>query len=228
MIKICGLSTLETLETAVTAGADMVGFVFFPKSPRHLSVEIGAQLAATIRGRSELVALTVDADDNLLQSLVDAWKPAVIQCHGVETTARLRDIRTRFNIPIMKALGISEQDDLKQIEYYAPHCDMLLVDAKPPKNAILPGGNGETFNWDLMNGVTCSVPLFLSGGLSPENVSEAITRTHVQGVDVSSGVERTLGIKDLDKIKLFIENAKRAFSEKAHLHESFATRDNSR
>lgn len=217
IIKICGLSTPDTLESAINSGADMVGFVFFPKSPRHASVEYGAKLAKIIQGRCKLVALTVDADDALLTALIDGWKPDVIQCHGTETPERMRDIRVRFDVSVMKALGVAEKSDLAQLAYYAPHCDMLLVDAKPPKNATLPGGNGVTFDWTLLKDITCSVPLLLSGGLTPENVGDAIaqTRAHgagINGVDVSSGVESAIGVKDPYKMKLFIENAKRAFA----------------
>jgi phosphoribosylanthranilate isomerase len=185
-VKICGLSTPETVEAALGAGADMLGFVFFAKSPRHIAPDAAARLAAPARGRAEIVALDM------------------IQLHGKETPQRCAAIRARFGVPVMKALGVAERADLSAVPAYAAVCDRLLIDAKPPKAAVAPGGNGVPFDWRLVEGFAPGVPWMLSGGLTPENVGEAIRLTRAPGVDVSSGVEIAPGVKDVAKIAAFI------------------------
>lgn len=209
-IKICGLSTAETLEAALGAGADMVGMVFFAPSPRHVDLAVAAGLGAQARGRAQIVALTVDADDATLAAIVDALRPDMLQLHGRETPARVAAIRARFDLPVMKALGIATQDDLAALPAYEAVADRLLLDAKPPRGAVLPGGNGVAFDWNLLAGLDLARPYMLSGGLDPENVAGAVQLIHPPGVDVSSGVERGPGIKDPSRIEAFLRAARAA------------------
>jgi len=212
IVKICGLSTAATLEAALRAGADMVGFVFFPKSPRHLAYDAARALGRQARGRAKIVALSVDADDDTLSRIVEALSPDILQLHGRESPARVHDIRDRCVRPIMKAIGVAAREDLAAAEPYENAADFLLIDAKPSREAILPGGNGLAFDWRLANDFFPRRPWLLSGGLDPVNVAEAIARTGVRGVDVSSGVESAPGVKDEAKIKAFIAAARDAFA----------------
>jgi len=209
-VKICGLSTEETLDAALAAGADMVGFVFFPRSPRFVTTEVAARLADRARGRAEIAALAVDMDDAELGAVIDAVAPDWLQLHGRETAERVADIRRRFKRRTMKAIGVGAAADLAAAESYAAVADMLLIDAKPPKDATRPGGNGQTFDWRIVRGFAPAVPYLLSGGLTPANVAEAIRITGATGVDVSSGVESAPGRKDPALIRAFIANARAA------------------
>lgn len=209
-IKICGLSRPDTLEVALDAGADFVGFVFFPPSPRNLAIEAARPLGAQVKGRAGKVALTVDANDDFIAAIVAALKPDMLQLHGKETTDRVVAVRTRFGIPVMKALPIAGRADLAAIRPYAAVADRLLFDARPPADATRPGGLGNTFDWTLLKGVDARVPWMLSGGLDPGNVIEAIAVTGAPGVDVSSGVERAPGEKDPGRIRAFIRAARDA------------------
>ncbi len=209
-VKICGLSTRETLDVALDAGADMVGFVSFPRSPRHVELAAMADLARLARGRAEVVVLTVDADDDLLTRLVAAVKPDWLQLHGAETPERVATIRETFGLRVMKALPIAVRGDLGAVSPYLEVADRLLFDAKPPKDATRPGGLGTPFDWHLLEGLDPAVPFMLSGGLDPDNVAEALHITRAQGVDVSSGVERAPGVKDPDRIRAFIRAARAA------------------
>ncbi len=209
-IKICGLSTPETLDAALGAGADMVGMVFFAPSPRHVDLATAAALAARARGRAGIVALTVDADDATLAAIVDAARPDMLQLHGKESPERVAAIRARFGLPVMKAVGIATAADLARLSAYADVADRLLLDAKPPKGALLPGGNGVPFDWNLLAGLDLTRPFMLSGGLDPDNVGEAVRRVHPPGIDVSSGVERAPGIKDPARIAAFLRAARAA------------------
>jgi len=211
-IKICGLSTSETLEAAIEAGADTVGFVFFEKSPRHLSFDKARALAGQARGRVEIAVLTVDAPDETIAAIIDAVSPNVLQLHGRETPARLVDLKRRFGLPVIKAIGVSAAGDLAAADAYAETADRLLFDAKAPKDARLPGGNGVAFDWRLIAGIAPARPWLLSGGLDPANVAEAIVVTGARGVDVSSGVESAPGVKDIAKISAFIAEARAAFA----------------
>jgi phosphoribosylanthranilate isomerase len=211
LVKICGLSTERSLDTALAAGADMVGFVFFEKSPRHVSLARARQLGARGRGRAKIVALSVDADDEALGAIIDAIAPDFLQLHGRETPDRLIEIKARFGIAAIKAIGVSGPADLAPAKSYGP-ADMLLFDAKAPKNAAHPGGNGIAFDWRLLAGLDAPQPYLLSGGLDPENVGEAIALTGASGVDVSSGVESAPGVKDDAKIAAFIARARQAFA----------------
>ena len=216
IVKICGLSTPETLDAALDAGADMVGFVLFPPSPRHLAFETARVLAGRVRGRAQKVALTVDAEEKFLQSVVEALRPDMLQLHGVESTDRVESLRSTFGLPVMKAVPIAVKDDLARIATYAAVADRLLFDARAPRDATRPGGLGNTFDWRLLQDVKPGVPFMLSGGLDADNVGEALRITRASGIDVSSGVERAPGVKDPDKIRAFIRAARMAQTRDVH------------
>jgi phosphoribosylanthranilate isomerase len=215
-VKICGLSTSETLDVALDAGADMVGFVFFPPSPRHLEFEAARALGRRVRGRAQKVALTVDADEAFLAAVVQALQPDILQLHGTESTGRVQAVRRMFGLPVMKALPMAVKDDLARIIQYASVADRLLFDARAPREATRPGGLGNTFDWRLLEGVDPGVPYLLSGGLDTGNVGEALRITRASGVDVSSGVERAPGEKDPDKIRAFVRAARAAAARRVH------------
>jgi len=208
LVKICGLSTRETLETALEAGADMVGFVFFPPSPRHLSLEAGRDLGRQVKRRALTVALTVDADDATLDNIMDALSPDMFQLHGKESVARLRDIKQKFGRPVMKAVPVATASDLAVLPGYAAVADRILFDARAPKDATRPGGLGEPFDWHLLENLDLKLPYMVSGGLDAGNVAEALRVTGAGGVDVSSGVESAPGVKDPELIKAFIRAAR--------------------
>jgi phosphoribosylanthranilate isomerase len=210
LVKICGLSTPETLDVALDAGADMVGFVFFPPSPRNISFETARALGARVNGRARKVALVVDADDALLEQIVAVLKPDMFQLHGHETPQRVAAIRESFGLPVMKVLPIETRSDLAAIAAYTSVADRFLFDAKPPRDATRPGGLGKPFDWHLLEGLDLSIPFMLSGGLDPSNVDEALRITRAPGVDVSSGVESAPGVKDPEKIRAFIRAAREA------------------
>ena len=213
LVKICGLSTPETLDAALGAGADMVGFVSYPRSPRHVDPAAAAALGARVAGRAMKVALVVDAEDETLAALVAALDPDLIQLHGRETPERVAAIRARFGRPVMKAVGVAGEADIAAARSYLGAADRLLFDAKPPADpSALPGGNGLAFDWRLIAGLDLPVPVMLSGGLDPENVAQAIRLTGVRGVDVSSGVESAPGVKDPRGITAFIAAARAAFA----------------
>jgi phosphoribosylanthranilate isomerase len=208
IVKICGLSTRETLDVALDAGADMVGFVFFPPSPRHLSLETARDLGRQAKGRAVKVALTVDADDATLANIVEALQPDILQLHGRETVARLRDIKQTFGLQVMKAIAIETPADLASLPGYAAVADRVLFDARAPRGATRPGGLGAVFDWHVLENLDLKLPFMVSGGLNAGNVAEAVRVTRAGGVDVSSGVERTLGVKDPEMIRAFIRAAR--------------------
>ena len=208
LVKICGLSTRETLQTALEAGADMVGFVFFPPSPRHLSLELGRDLGRQAKGRALKVALTVDADDATLDNIMDALSPDIFQLHGKESVARLRDIKQRFGRPVMKVVPVEVAADLAVLPGYGAVADRILFDARAPKDATRPGGLGKPFDWRLLGNLELKLPYMVSGGLHAQNVAEALRVTGAGGVDVSSGVESAPGVKDPEMIKAFIRAAR--------------------
>ena len=213
LVKICGLSTPETLDAALKAGADLVGFVRFPASPRHVDLDRGRALSRRARGRASRVALLVDPDDAALDEAVDALDPDLLQLHGHETPERVASIRARFGRPVMKAVGIAEAADLAAIEPYATVADRVLLDAKPPRDAgALPGGNGLAFDWRLLASLDLDDRFMLSGGLTPETVATAVALTGVRAVDVSSGVETKPGEKDPARIAAFVRAARSAHS----------------
>jgi phosphoribosylanthranilate isomerase len=209
-VKICGINDLAAIDAALDAGADVVGLVFFPPSPRAVTMDLAAKLAARARGRALVAALTVDADDGLLADIVDHAKPDLLQLHGEESTARVSAIRTRFGRPVMKAVPIADAADLRFVPDYEAVADRILFDARPPKDASRPGGHGRAFDWTLLAGLARKKPMMLSGGLTPENIAEAIRVVRPDAVDVSSGVERAPGAKDAEKIRNFVKNARAA------------------
>jgi phosphoribosylanthranilate isomerase len=213
IVKICGLKRPEPLEAALAGGAEMVGFVFFEKSPRHLELAEARHLSKQVRGRAEKVALVVNADDSRIAAIVEALAPDWLQLHGAETPERVAQIRASFGRPILKALGVAERADFLCAPDYEAVADRLLFDAKPPKGAVLPGGNGLSFDWTLLRDharLAEKKNWMLSGGLDPENVDEAIRLTGAPGVDVSSGVEDAPGEKSATKILAFIAAARAA------------------
>ena len=206
-VKICGLSTPETVAVAADAGAAYVGFVFFGKSPRNVSFEQARSLAVEVPIGVAKVALTVNADDVMLNQLTQAVPLDMIQLHGSETPKRVSEVRALTGLPVMKAVGIASANDVDALDAYAEVADQLLVDAKPAPEGALPGGNGLSFDWRLISNRRWSVPWMLAGGLKPDNLAEAIRLTGARQVDVSSGVESAPGIKDVDAIRAFIDAA---------------------
>jgi phosphoribosylanthranilate isomerase len=208
--KICGLSTPETVRAALEGGASHLGFAFFDKSPRHLTPDAAARLAAPARGRAQLVALTVDADDAQLADIVRRLAPDMIQLHGKESPERAAAVRALTGLPIIKAVGVSDAADVQKAQAYRSAADHLMFDAKPPKGADRPGGHGTVFDWSLLAGLKLDRPWFLAGGLDPWNVAEALRLSGAPLVDVSSGVERGPGLKDPGLITAFLDAVRRA------------------
>ncbi|WP_425038277.1 phosphoribosylanthranilate isomerase [Primorskyibacter sp. S187A] len=207
--KICGLSTLQDVAATAEAGAAYAGFVFFPKSPRNVSLDQARALAIEVPLGVAKVALTVNADDVFLDDLTAQVPLDMLQLHGSETPDRVAQVRARYGLPVMKAIGIAEEADLQTIDAYAPVADQLLIDAKPPKGGDLPGGNGLAFDWQLLaRRKYWQRPWMLAGGLVPDNVAEAIQRTGARQLDVSSGVESAPGVKDPEKIHAFLRATK--------------------
>ena len=207
-VKICGLTTPEHVTAAVEAGATYVGFVFFPPSPRCVSPENAAELAALVPAGVCKVALTVNATDTDLEDILRAAPMDMLQLHGSETPERVEQVKSRFGLPVMKAVGVAGATDLPKIDTYNRVADQLLIDAKPPKNATLPGGNGLTFDWRLIAGRRWPIPWMLAGGLTPDNVAQAKRLTGATQLDVSSGVESAPGTKDPVLVRAFIQAAR--------------------
>jgi phosphoribosylanthranilate isomerase len=208
-IKICGLTTPETLNAALDAGADFVGAVVFPKSPRHMAPDQAAKLFDQARGRAKIVAVTVDADDALLDQIARTLRPDFIQLHGSETPARGERVRAVTGAGVIKALPIRRGDDFAGADEWDYHADHLMFDAKPPEGSVLPGGVGHSFDWTLLADRAFRHPWFLAGGLDPDNVGEALRISGAPMVDVSSGVESAPGVKDAGRIAAFIQTARR-------------------
>jgi phosphoribosylanthranilate isomerase len=215
LIKICGLNAAAGLDAALDAGADFVGFVFFAPSPRHVGFEAARALGARVAGRARKVAVSVDANDALLAASVAALQPDLLQLHGRETPERVAVIRSRFRIPVMKALPISDRADLSAVHQYAKVADRLMFDARAPRAATRPGGLGMTFDWHVLENLDLAVPFMLSGGLDAGNVAEALRVTRAPGLDISSGVESAPGQKDAGKIRAFIQAARAAAAQPA-------------
>ena len=210
LIKICGLASPDALDVALDAGADMVGFVFFAPSPRNVDFAAAQALGARVKGRALKVALSVDADDALLSASIEALHPDLLQLHGRETPQRVTAIKARFKLPVMKAIAVETRADLATVPTYAKVAERLIFDARAPRGATRPGGLGKPFDWHLLEHLDPAVPFMLSGGLDAGNVAEALRITRAPGVDVSSGVERTPGDKDPDKIRAFVRAARQA------------------
>lgn len=206
LIKICGLSSPEAVDRAALLYADMAGFIFFEKSPRHVTAASAAALAERARGRGlQTVAVTVDMDDAGLAEIVAKVKPGMLQLHGDESPARVGDVKARFGLPVMKAFAIREASDFEQVAAYRGIADRLLFDAKPPKGSDLPGGNGVSFDWRLLATLDGTASYMLSGGLTKDNVGEALLISGAKAVDVSSGVESAPGVKDLGMMDAFVQ-----------------------
>ena len=212
LVKICGISTQIARDAVVDAGADFIGFTFFAKSPRNVSPAEAKALADGIPEEVRRVALTVNPSDALIEEITaalgSARGSALFQLHGAETPNRCQEIKDRFGVQVMKAVGIQDQLDVETARSYAKVCDLLLLDAKPPKDATRPGGNAVTFDWSLVAGLDLGVPWLLAGGLTPDTVGDAIVATDCPGVDVSSGVEGPDRRKDPDRIHAFVRAAK--------------------
>ena len=210
-VKICGLSTPETVDAAIAAGADLVGFVFYPKSPRNVSIEQAADLASRARGKASIVALVVDADDALLAAINCGVDPDLFQAHGSESPERIAAMTALTGKPVIKAIRVKDATDIAAAEAFTRVASMILYDAKAPETlkGALPGGNGLSFDWTLL-GDRPAPAFMLSGGLNPDNVADGIRMTGAPVVDVSSGVESSPGIKDVHLIRKFIEAAKSA------------------
>lgn len=209
-IKICGLSTEETVAAALDGGASHLGFIFFPKSPRNVAPETAGQLRQAASGRAQTVAVTVDAADDLLDAIVAAVRPDMLQLHGRETPDRVAEVRRRFNLPVIKALSVGEPADLLPVQGFAGIADRLLLDAKAPKGSELPGGNGVAFDWRLLAALDPNLDYVLSGGLNAGNVADALRAANPPGIDVSSGVETSPGVKDVALIRAFFEAVRSA------------------
>lgn len=209
IIKICGIKTFDVLDTAIAAGADMIGFMHFARSPRHVPIELLGELISASRGRVQSCVVLVNPDNSCVAE-VAALGPDWIQLHGPETPHRVEAIRAEAGVEIMKALPIGSAEDVAHVAAFADIADRILVDAKPPKGADRPGGLGESFDWSLLKALDPSIPFMLSGGLTPDNVAAAIRTVSPFGVDVSSGVEHAPGEKDKKLIEAFIRNARAA------------------
>ncbi|WEX77433.1 phosphoribosylanthranilate isomerase [Sinorhizobium numidicum] len=209
-VKICGLKTMEALDRAVALGASHTGFIFFPKSPRNIEPDDAGRLAERIRGRAKIVAVTVDADNDDLDEIVSALKPDILQLHGAESPERVLTVKAVYGLPVMKALSIREPFDLKRIDAYLGIADRFLLDAKPPAGSDLPGGNGVSFDWRLLDALDGAVDYMLSGGLNADNIGAALALTGARAVDISSGVESAPGVKDLKLMDAFFDAVRRA------------------
>ena len=214
-IKICGLKTAEAVAAALDGGASHIGFIFFPKSPRYVDPREAGRLRQAAQGRAIAVAVTVDPDDVTLDAIVAAMQPDMLQLHGNESVNRVAEIRARYGLPVMKALALRERGDLEQIKPYIGVADRFLFDAKPPKGSELPGGNGVSFDWQVLSELDASTDYMLSGGLNASSIAEALRATNAQGIDISSGVESAPGVKDVGLIKDFFRAVRAAKSADA-------------
>lgn len=209
-VKICGLKTAEAVERAVALGASHTGFIFFPKSPRNIEPDDAGRLADRIRGQVKIVSVTVNADNDELDEIVSALDPDILQLHGSEDPERLLTVKAMYGLPIMKALSVRDASDLERIDPYIGIADRFLFDAKPPQGSDLPGGNGVSFDWNLLDALDGSVDYMLSGGLNASNIGEAMAQTRARAIDISSGVESAPGVKDLKLMESFFNAVRQA------------------
>lgn len=214
-VKICGLKTEAALEAALAGGASHVGFIFFPKSPRNIEPAEAGRLRRLVAGKAKAVAVTVDADDALLDEIVAQMKPDMLQFHGHETPERVAAAKVRYGLPVIKAFSVSEARDLEAITPYRGIADRFLFDAKPPKDALLPGGNGVAFDWHILAGLDADLDYMLSGGLNAANIGDALRLANPPAIDVSSGVESAPGIKDPAEIEQFFRAVRAATGNRA-------------
>ncbi len=203
-IKICGLSTNESIDAVIAGGATHMGLIFFEKSPRHVSLEQSQGLSNHAADKIQKVAVSVNANADYMDGIIKAMQPDVLQLHGSESVERVRELKAKHNLPVMKAFAISEASDFEKVTPYIGIADKFLFDAKPPKGAELPGGNGVAFDWEIMDALPKNVPYMLSGGLDASNVCEAIERSGAKAVDISSGVESAAGVKNIKLIEEFL------------------------
>ncbi len=208
-VKICGLRSAADVAAVVAAGANYAGLNFFPKSPRFVTLDQAREVAFAAPPGLAKVALTVDADDTQLDEILDVVPLDMLQLHGHESPSRVSELRSRYGLPVMKVLGVADESDLAPLMEYSLAADQLMIDAKPPKGAVLPGGNGLTFDWRLLVGRKWLKPWMLAGGLTPANVAEAIRLTGARQVDVASGVESAPGVKDPALMRSFVQAATR-------------------
>ncbi|MDO1584715.1 phosphoribosylanthranilate isomerase [Rhizobium oryzicola] len=204
-VKICGLKSAEAIDLAVARGATHVGFIFFEKSPRHIDPLTAGELADRVRGKTKIVAVTVDADNEELEEIISFLKPDILQLHGHESPERVLNVKAVFGLPVMKVFSVRGPDDLRAVSDYEGLADRFLFDAKAPAGSDLPGGNGVSFDWDVMGALDESVDYMLSGGINRDNVGRALSATRASGIDASSGVESAPGVKDLQKINAFFD-----------------------
>jgi phosphoribosylanthranilate isomerase len=209
-VKICGINSPEAADAVVCAGADYAGLVFFPRSPRHVTPERAASLAARLRGHCRIVAVLVDATDAEIERTVHTVRPCILQLHGEESPERVAAIRHRFGIPVMKAIAVADATDFVAVETFEKVADRLLFDAKAPREAERPGGHGAAFDWQLLRGRRVSRPWLLSGGLNAESVARALRACNAPGVDCSSGVETSPGVKSPQLIRDLVAAARAA------------------
>jgi phosphoribosylanthranilate isomerase len=214
-IKICGLKTDAALAAAIAGGATHVGFIFFPKSPRNIAPAEAGRLRKAVAGKAKTVAVTVDADNAFLDTIVAEMQPDMLQLHGSETPERLADLKARYRLPIMKAISVREPADLAVIAPYRGIADRFLFDAKPPKGSELPGGNGVSFDWTILARLDPDLNYMLSGGLNAANIGEAMRLANPPGLDISSGVESAPGVKDTALIEQFFKAVRAARSDRA-------------
>lgn len=214
-IKICGLKTPEAVAAALAGGATHVGFIFFPKSPRNVTPRDAGRLRQAALGRAHAVAVSVDADDAMLDAIVEGMAPDMLQLHGSETPQRVLAVKARYRLPVMKAISVRDAADLSAIAAYRGAADRLLLDAKPPKGAELPGGNGVAFDWRLLQALEPGTDYLLSGGINAGNVAEALAIAAPPGLDVSSGVESEPGVKDVGLIQEFFRTVSAAQGQRA-------------
>lgn len=211
-IKICGLKTPEAIEAVLAHGATHIGFIFFEKSPRNISAEQAAILSEAVRGRAKIVAVTVNAEEVILDDIVSILKPDILQLHGNETPEQVQSIKQRYNLPVIKAFSIREKSDFDTVKLYQGIADRFLFDAKAPAGSELPGGNGVSFDWDLLKNTDGKLDdlghYMLSGGLNTGNIAEALKKSHAMAIDISSGVESRPGEKDVELIKNFFQTVK--------------------
>ena len=210
LVKICGINSAETADAALRAGADFVGLMFHPNSPRKVDLEQAASLAARLRGRVRIVAVLRDPSDDQIAAIKAQVNPDLIQLHGAEPPARVAAIRETFQVGLIKAIGVAEPSDLAGVGAYEESVDLFLFDAKPPAGATREGGHGTAFDWRIVSGQRIGRPWLLAGGLDAENVARAIAASNAPGVDVSSGVETAPGVKSAEKIAAFVAAARAA------------------
>lgn len=204
-VKICGLKTPEAVHAALDNGATHIGFIFFAKSPRHIDPQTAADMRMLAQGRAKTVAVTVDASETYLDEIVAVMQPDILQLHGSETPEQVAVIKARYGLPVIKAFAIRDSADLDAIKPYKAIADRFLFDAKPPEGAELPGGNGISFDWEILAALDGDVDYMLSGGLNADNIMEALRKTHASAIDISSGVERAPGEKDVRLIENFFK-----------------------